>query len=594
MYKSRLIHLLLVTLSLFVVSCNKDGEILSESLPPVIELDSEDGYYLVKIGKEFSISPVYRNVDNTTEYQWTCDGTLISDKPALSYTFNEPGTYYVTISVNSSGGRASEEIRIDADELAPPVISIAVPAGGLKVLAGHEYEITPDVINADGATYSWTLDGKPVGDDLSYRFLSSTPGRYSLSFTATNADGSAEKSFDVEVVDRMPVSIVIPTPMYFTTSADVPRYVAEGGTIYLRPYLSVTDGVTCSWSIDGEAVAGADDLLFAFTPAGIGEYKVTFTAGYSDPSARERYSRNISSTGVAEASVDIVVKCCKPAGVRPYVAGNSLTATKVYEYIPAPGQFINEKAVSDFNGESTHEAACGYAKDRLDRELSVSLGAWGGFITVGFDHSIPNRGGYDFSIKGNPIDTSSEPGIVWVMQDVNGNGIPDDEWYQLKGSEYGKPETIEYYSLTYFRPGPEMNTRWIDSEGATGVVRRIPSQHPQPYYYPLWIKEDSYTLYGVRLAARTVQSSVTGMWSNEPFPWGYADNFGDDLKVKDNPEAGALANYFRISDAVNPDGSPAALTHIDFIKVQTGVNADAGQLGENSTEVFGFKDETSY
>lgn len=161
MYKSRLIHLLLVTLSLFVVSCNKDGEILSESLPPVIELDSEDGYYLVKIGKEFSISPVYRNVDNTTEYQWTCDGTLISDKPALSYTFNEPGTYYVTISVNSSGGRASEEIRIDADELAPPVISIAVPAGGLKVLAGHEYEITPDVINADGATYSWTLDGKP-------------------------------------------------------------------------------------------------------------------------------------------------------------------------------------------------------------------------------------------------------------------------------------------------------------------------------------------------------------------------------------------------------------------------------------------------
>lgn len=118
--------------------------------------------------------------------------------------------------------------------------------------------------------------------------------------------------------------------------------------------------------------------------------------------------------------------------MRAYTAGNSLTANKVYEYIPAPGQFINEKATSGFNGESTHEAACAYATSRLGRELSVSLGAWGGFITVGFDHSIPNRGGYDFSIKGNPIDTSSEPGIVWVMQDVNGNGLPDDEWYQLK------------------------------------------------------------------------------------------------------------------------------------------------------------------
>lgn len=50
--------------------------------------------------------------------------------------------------------------------------------------------------------------------------------------------------------------------------------------------------------------------------------------------------------------------------------------------------------------------------------------------------------GYDFAIEGNAFDGSSEPGIVWVMQDVNGNGLPDDTWYQLKGSEYGKEETM--------------------------------------------------------------------------------------------------------------------------------------------------------
>ena len=32
-------------------------------------------------------------------------------------------------------------------------------------------------------------------------------------------------------------------------------------------------------------------------------------------------------------------------------------------------------------------------------------------------------------------------------------------------------------------------------------------------------------------------------------------------------------------------------TQHDFIRVQTGVNAKAGWLGENSTEVFGFTDE---
>ncbi|EKC52509.1 hypothetical protein LEA_16856, partial [human gut metagenome] len=52
-------------------------------------------------------------------------------------------------------------------------------------------------------------------------------------------------------------------------------------------------------------------------------------------------------------------------------------------------------------------------------------------------------------------------------------------------------------------------------------------------------------------------------------------------------------NYFKISDALNIDGTSANLSHIDFIKVQTGVNVKAGWLGENSTEVFKFCDENN-
>ena len=40
-------------------------------------------------------------------------------------------------------------------------------------------------------------------------------------------------------------------------------------------------------------------------------------------------------------------------------------------------------------------------------------------------------------------------------------------------------------------------------------------------------------------------------------------------------------------DAVTADGSPANLQQIDFIKVQTGVNAKAPLIGEISTEVCG-------
>lgn len=33
----------------------------------------------------------------------------------------------------------------------------------------------------------------------------------------------------------------------------------------------------------------------------------------------------------------------------------------------------------------------------------VSLGGWGGYIVVGFDHSIENKGGYDFPSKEMPL-----------------------------------------------------------------------------------------------------------------------------------------------------------------------------------------------
>ena len=49
-------YLLLFSLTIFLFACNKDEEISQDViLPPVIELDSEDGIYVVKIGKEVVI-----------------------------------------------------------------------------------------------------------------------------------------------------------------------------------------------------------------------------------------------------------------------------------------------------------------------------------------------------------------------------------------------------------------------------------------------------------------------------------------------------------------------------------------------------------
>lgn len=269
--------------------------------------------------------------------------------------------------------------------------------------------------------------------------------------------------------------------------------------------------------------------------------------------------------------------------------------TKVFEYTPAPGQFINETKTGGFDGSQTiPESAIAYATARMKEKNFVSLGGFGGYIVVGFDHSIDNTGSYDFGIEGNSFSGSSEPGIVWVMQDKNGNGMPDETWYELAGSETGKPETIQNYSVTYYRPTePKQPVKWTDNQGNSGEIDYLAQFHRQDYYYPLWIEEDSYTLTGTCLNAKNYDASGNGSyWVNVEYDWGYVDNFSptDRLTNDNNVNAGVNANYFKISNAIDDKGNRVDLKYIDFIKVQVGVNAKSGWLGEISTEVFGFFD----
>ena len=77
-----------------LLSCNKDEAIFQEA-SPVIELDSEDGYYIVKVGATLRVSPAYKNVDeafnfNTTERRITHMSQIIYlDNAATTRTRRE-------------------------------------------------------------------------------------------------------------------------------------------------------------------------------------------------------------------------------------------------------------------------------------------------------------------------------------------------------------------------------------------------------------------------------------------------------------------------------------------------------------------------
>lgn len=262
---------------------------------------------------------------------------------------------------------------------------------------------------------------------------------------------------------------------------------------------------------------------------------------------------------------------------------------KVYDYVPAPGQFINE--APEYEAGDTKADVIRKVEEYIvgNQRSLVSLGAYGGYIVFGFDHPVVNvKGEYDFKIQGNafvPNETSgemtggsSEPGIVLVAYDANGNGIPDDEWYELAGSEYDN--ATPGYEVHYYKPESNDNILWTDNEGNEGYVYRN-TFHPQSYW-PGWIGEEVLIFKGKRLADNysVVESGGSNYYLQMPYDWGYADNQPNDSEGSD----------FNIEWAVDASGNPIDLPHIDFIKVYTAVNQSCGWLGESSTEIIGAVD----
>ena len=568
-------------------SCNIDEEITT-ALPPKIVLDSESGVYTVKLGREIVIAPGYESAADAT-YTWSMEGEVLSTEPTLRFIGEKLGKYYITIAVSTNSGSDREDIRVDVIDLEIPAVSIA-GAKSQSVTLGTTLHLTASVKETTlPTTLRWSIGDECVGEDTTYAYTASALGRHTITATATNEDGSFSDSIEVEVLraEDMPFVWEFERTTYHSV---------VGRKLHIAPtQTSLDEDVTYTWRLEEleeseVSLGNSRDLIFTAPMAG--EYHITASAiatkGDNQVTLTHKFAVTIYEEGKYYRAKD---------------GGSLADWNRVYEYTPAPGQFINEYKTGGFNGtETTPEAAIAYAEARMSQTDSdgnpnpiwVSLGGFGGYIVVGFDHSIDNTGDYDFAILGNSFSGSSEPGIVWVMQDENGDGEPNDTWYELAGSETGKEETIQNYAVTYYRPtGTQMAVQWSDNLGNSGEVDYLKQFHQQDYYYPLWIEADSYTLRGTCLAPRNYDVSGGGTyWVNAEYDWGYADNFSPEDREGegDNSQAEANANHFKISNAIDIDGEPIRLEFIDFVKVQCGVNAKSGWLGEISTEVFGFYD----
>lgn len=284
----------------------------------------------------------------------------------------------------------------------------------------------------------------------------------------------------------------------------------------------------------------------------------------------------------------------------PYIAS-------VYEYRPAPGQFVNK--MPEYLSGDTAESMRRKAEESIrgDVRNGVSLGGFGGYATFGFDHSVMNiEGERDFYIEGNAfygaavgdgVGGSSEPGIILVSFDENQNGKPDDTWYEIDWHPEYTRQIVQFgYTLTYHRPDPnkipepgmgaitdKTYIRWTDNLGKEGYVMR--NVYHKQDYFPGWLKGDKLEYVGTRLPNNAYDISGNGTYFVQyVFPKGaYVDHYPNEALDDD----GENRSHFDIDWAVDiKTRERVHLKAIDFIRVYTAQNQYCGWLGETSTEIY--------
>lgn len=372
--------------------------------------------------------------------------------------------------------------------------------------------------------------------------------------------------------------------------------VARSTIVAIAANNNVSADATYSWSVINApsdnyslANASAKEALFAATEVGVYELEVV-----------------VNDQGKTKTQKIKVFVNKETKEYKAYIA-------KVHEFKPAPGQFINDLPAAN-NGD-TPERILGRANTYLAKKAGdlVSLGAFGGYIVFGFDHTIVNvKDKRDFRILGNafwaeanpnPDSTirggSSEAGVIMVSYDKNKNGLPDDEWYEIEGAGHNMEKTVHNYEITYYKPDPNKipvpggstgtvvftdmeYIYWKDNQGKDGYLAQNNAYNHSLDYWPKWLDDQqTLTFKGTRLPDNAVDESGTGSYFVQyAFLYGYADN------APNNDDDSAID----IDWAIDSKGNRVHLPGVDFVKVYNGLNQQAGWLGETSTEIMGATD----
>ncbi|MCP4247435.1 MAG: hypothetical protein GY778_10345 [bacterium] len=239
----------------------------------------------------------------------------------------------------------------------------------------------------------------------------------------------------------------------------------------------------------------------------------------------------------------------------------------------------------------------------------VSLGGFGGSITLAFDHTVfddpANPFGLDAIVFGNAQWVGGDPNRPWgeggtieISRDVNSNGLADDAWYLIPGSHLPDPVgqfEVQTWDDDFGDPTyPPGNPAWLPA-GQSGVWATQGYRLPTEVFDTLVLENPngpSATTEGIYGYADHTPTLILGDLDG--------DNLVDDAAMEpatfytapDDPYVVGITpgsgggDAFDIAWAIDPvTAQPAGLTGLDFVRITNGVNYLAGVFGEVSPEI---------
>lgn len=381
--------------------------------------------------------------------------------------------------------------------------------------------------------------------------------------------------------------------------------------------VTVSNGGSFRWAYaedaDGNYVTDAD-----------GNYVESTTTNYGVVVLPTTSASTVTVTGTGNIG-SATFNCAQPSG------GTTAAGAALYAYLPAPAQFVNEGVTTGGWGDAYDSNGTVKATS----STGVSLGFFGGYAVYEFENPIADDPthpyGADFIVYGNAFWANSEAGCIQVSKDGT-------TWYDIAGSMYYTKST-KGATITYTNPnatedagitaaGSNLGTMAAVNYTLNGTAGTVTTNTFHNHsWFPLnanyftasgsraaMAKLDEFSFVSRTLASNGVTNTLTftgtlltdypGTGKTDQIGFGYCDvhpnkTLGGTIAYNPYQTFTSSSDYdtkvagtsggdpIDIAWAVNPDGTPANLDSIRYVRIYTGMAQMNGIFGEISTEVCG-------